>query len=272
MIELNQKLLRAAKWEREFYADDCIVAWQALEEAKKAGNENEIKRITAEWESASFWVERYEGDIERIEQGETTRGDYRGLSHVANAFNTKFGGPAYGMLPPTYTEDYGIDMAVTGITPMGDFFFEEYEVKSVRNEKYDRDYFRKVAGRNRFCRYCDSGSSQEEISFDTTPMPDYLRSDMPIHVLNDTDYYGNTENAKINRLLRRNAGLILVLRDRMLIYSPVALKRAVKGRIWILCTHTTDYGDRERRWERKAVIDMSAYSSVIRVETPPNLL
>ena len=166
-------------------------------------------------------------------------------------------------------EDYGIDLGCSGYTEEGTVFDIPYEVKTITN-KFTNEYLSKVAGRNPKCRYCVTADTVEELE-SCTDMPDWLKADTPIHILNSTDKYGRP-NGKWHRLLEANGGLIYVRKGEILVYTPNALKKAFLGYIWIKCTHTTEFEDRKMGWERKAAIDMTKWSYRIKCEVPEEFL
>ena len=200
-----------------------------------------------------------------------SRVDYEVLKFVCqklNEFNAEY---ECGFLMKGEEEDYGLDLLFTGITEEESRFETEYEVKTMRGRYNDREFLTKVAGRNRSCRYCESARTYEDFDRDTTPMPEEFKGGKPIMMINSTDKYGNL-TGKWHKLEEVKGGLIFVRAGEILVFTQKALKKAFLGFVWINCSHTTDFGDRCRYWERKAAIDIDKYSTRIKCKVPEKFL
>lgn len=132
------------------------------------------------------------------------------------------------------------------------------EVKSISTSYgsiKNNDYWSTKSARGSKWRWCSSASTEEEFWNDETPAPDL--GDKPIQLLNATDKNGNRENAKLTKLLKDGCGLIYVAEDGLLLFSPKRLKEAIVGYGWVYLEHTKRLGDKSKRFEQKALIDMS---------------
>lgn len=196
--------------------------------------------------------------------------DRESLEFICGEYNKYHEGYECGIQMRGEEEDYGLDLFVTGITEAGAYYETEYEAKTIR-KKFNWEYLTKVAGRNRYCRYCESASTVEEFETDTTPMPEFLAGDKPIHVINSTTRNGELKG-KIHKMLEARAGLIFLREGEILVYTPKALKNAILGYLWIKCKPTTDFSYEPPHWERKAAIDLTKYSYKIKCKVPEDLL
>lgn len=76
----------------------------------------------------------------------------------------------------------------------------------------------------------------------------------PIYFVNDT---------KWDRLLDAHACLCFLAPDGMLLFSQKELKEAFLGYADYFVSHTTQFSNKKRRWERKAILDLSKGSYVM---------
>lgn len=243
--------------------EDIRSSKEALERAIENNDNQEQKR----W----CWVLDFNlRELEHYDNGDELRTDYDSLQFVADKFAEENEGYDCGLLFSRY-EDKGADMYETGYTTTGEFYVTPYEVKTV-SRKFDRHYQTKVAGRNQKCRYCVTATTQEEFDTDRTPMPDWLKSDTPIHVLNATDKFGRKENAKVTKMVKNGWGLVLVMEGAVLIYCPPDFRDSILGDFWVLCGHTTAFTDRSVQWELKAAVNLEAWSQRIKCEVPKKFL
>lgn len=251
------------------YYDDLLT--DALDDESVADSEEDKKEAIATAKWAKWNRDRAEKEKEALLRGDKKRVDYDSLEFVAGKIteDCEKREVEAGMVGPTMFDDYQADLYETGITAGSEFYSTPYEVKTM-SRKFNYKYQTTIAGRNSRCRYCESASTIEEMEVDRTPMPDFLKGGIPIHVINDTDYYGGTENAKKNKALEGKWGLIFVMEGKILIYSPKAVKRAILGYIWIKVYHSK--WNQKVQWERKAVIDLSAYSRKIECDVPDDFL
>ena len=197
------------------------------------------------------------------------RRDLDRLRFIEGKLNEYYGGEI-GFWIPSETEDYGLDMRASGFTG-GKAKVVPFEAKTVK-AKFDRRYLTEVAGRNGKCRYCDSAATFEEMESDTTPMPGWLTGSTPVHVINSTDKFGREEGSKWAAMRRQRAGLVFLTKGGILIYSPKDFQKAVLGHFWIHCSHTSEFGESTKQWERKAAVDMNKYTVRIDCEVPQELL
>lgn len=195
------------------------------------------------------------------------RVDYEVLEFVCQKVNEYVAEYECGISMKGEEEDYGLDLLFTGITEADKYYETEYEVKTMRGRYNDREFLTKIAGRNRSCRYCYSARTYEDFDRDKTPMPEEFKGGKPIMMINSTDKYGNL-TGKWHKLEEVKGGLIFVKEGEILIFTQEALKKAFLGFVWIKCSHTTDFGDRGRHWERKAAIDIDKWSARIKCEVP----
>ena len=84
-----------------------------------------------------------------------------------------------------------------------------------------------------------------------------ITSGAPIWIVNAEDRSGGKANAKYFKLIENNACLAFVAADGIVLFSPKSLNDALVGFAWWFGPHTTDFNDKPRRKERKAVLDLS---------------
>lgn len=80
----------------------------------------------------------------------------------------------------------------------------------------------------------------------------------PIYFVNAVDAHGDYKKGKYNKLIENHAALTFFAPDGILFYTPKMLKEAFLGYADYYVRHTTEFGkDYNRRWETKAIIDLS---------------
>lgn len=193
--------------------------------------------------------------------------------------NEEYNKEGIGFFMPGEVEDYDIDIDTSGYSRNGSVVWTKTELKTIKNTYgmlFDRKgFYRTRAARNRAWRYGltgDTKATQEEIKADTTPAPWWAKTDRPLHVLNATDKWGNTENAKLTKLLKNRYGVIFMYAGGYLVFSASDLEKAIVGYAWQLLPHNAELEDRSVRWELKAVIDMEKYTRKIDKEIPAEVL
>ena len=201
------------------------------------------------------------------------------LKRAIADLNEYYEGTGIGFFMPSESEDYGIDIPMSGVSKGGRAVWSKMELKAVSPIYGDLfaegGFYRRTAARNRAWRYgltADTKVSQEAISADTTPKPEWCYTDAPYEVLNASTKDSRWEGSKVEKLLRERCGVIFMAVDGYYVFSPKDLKKAIVGYAWQLVPHTTEGDDSTVAFERKAVIDMNKYTRWIEKEVPASLL
>ena len=84
-----------------------------------------------------------------------------------------------------------------------------------------------------------------------------ITSGAPIWIINAEDRTGGKDNAKYFKLLENHACLAFVAADGIVLFSPKDLKEGLVGFAWWFGSHTTQFKDKLRRKEKKAVLNLS---------------
>lgn len=84
-----------------------------------------------------------------------------------------------------------------------------------------------------------------------------ITSGAPIWIINAEDKTGGKARAKFYKLIENNACLAFLAADGIILFSPRSLKEALVGYAYWFGTHTTEFKDKGRRKEKKAVLDLS---------------
>ena len=79
----------------------------------------------------------------------------------------------------------------------------------------------------------------------------------PIWIINAEDRTGGETNAKLYKLIQSNACLAFVAADGIVLFSPHSLKKAIIGFAYWFGSHTTEFKDKGKRKEKKAVLNLA---------------
>lgn len=180
-------------------------------------------------------------------------------------------------------EDFGLDIPThrSGITngvKWQEDFKTELKTISTQYGKIFKEgsFYRRTACRNRSWRYGLTGGtkvSQNEISADTTPPPDWFHTTLPLQVLNAADKHGDRDNCKLRRLLSDKANLLVFMYSNgYLVYDMDDLVEAIVGYAWQRLPHTKELDDSDVLWELKAVIDLESPTDYIKGKIPEEYL
>lgn len=154
-------------------------------------------------------------------------------------------------------------------------YHESLESKSI-SESYgrimDNPYWSTVSARNSSWRWCESATTDEEFFNDRTPAPDFLKEPIPIQMINAANKYGDTENCKLAEMLKNNIGLAYLALDGILLFTPEQFRKSILGYGWVYLSHTKEFGDKSKRFEKKALIDMSKGIFIPLNNVPKSLL
>ena len=255
--------LTVLEHEYEYVSDDTLYAWMAMEKAKADGDDAEYQKQKELWEEYSYRMEWYEHEIEMVNSNAKERSDYDALCEVRDRCNEWFKDNDIDMAIPPISrfEDYGLDTCMTGFTESDRFIYKEYEVKALSGRFGERDYQTTTAGRNKYCRYLDSSATQEELGSYVWSKSDIPAEfgDKPLAVLNAMTKKGTYEGSKMDTLEKAHGGLIYASKDRIWVFTPSALKKAILRGFWVYQKHTTYFGG-EYSWEYKVAIDLDSAS------------
>ena len=203
----------------------------------------------------------------------------RRLERAVKDLNEEYNADGIGFFMPSNEEDYGIDILTSGVTKSGNEVWLKTELKTISNlygDLFDKGgFYRTRAARNRAWRYgltADTKTSQEAINSDRTGAPWWAGTDRPLHVLNAADKYGNTDDAKLTKLLENRYPVVVMFKGGYLVFTAEDLEKAIVGYAWQLLPHNKELADKSVRWELKAVIDMSMYTRWIKKDIPADLL
>lgn len=196
------------------------------------------------------------------------RQDYDRLKYVSGKLREIY--PQIQDIYFSENEDFGIDLSISATTHTGCT-----EVKSLSHKfgAITGDYFTYSATTDPTkWRWCKTGRTQEDIEEDETPYPIELK-DKRVVILNATDKWGNTNNGKLGKLLRTNAGLIYLAQDGILSFSPRQLKDAIITYGYLKCRHTKEIpNSRECHWELKVLLDIDRGKYIPLDDVPQDLL
>lgn len=194
------------------------------------------------------------------------RTDYDLLRQVCEVLNREYEGSdrRIGFWYGT-NEDYGLDIMSSGYTDSGMVAKVPFEVKGISGEygSIRNRFYYETAGRNGAWRYGltgDTGASQSDIENDRTPMPDFLKEEWPLNVLNACDIFGDRENGKVGKLVSERGGLIYAHEGGLMLYTHSDLMRAIRGYAWQRLRHTKFFENRGIGWELKAMVDMDRFT------------
>lgn len=154
-------------------------------------------------------------------------------------------------------EDYGIDDAWVVSTAGTQYPLENKTICGGYTFKKDgefRDYYKvEMYNRIRFEQDVASGA--------------------PLYILNAEDERGGRENCKWSKLVANEKSLVsFIAADGIVVFSHKTLMEALVGFGYYETHHSTEFGKQGgRRWERKAVIDLSK-GLFISCRVPPKLL
>lgn len=84
-----------------------------------------------------------------------------------------------------------------------------------------------------------------------------ITSGAPIWIINAEDRTGGKENAKYYKLIDNHACLAFVAADGIILFGPKKIQEATVGFAYWFGSHTTNFKDKQKRKERKAVLDLS---------------
>lgn len=173
--------------------------------------------------------------------------EYEVNSWVASAITTYV--PAIIAAQAREEEDYDVadvDMSAATISnPLG-YTYYPLEIKRIMGG-YN---FKKRDGE---WRTFFTKDYYDRLSFEDTG----ITTGAPIWIINAEDRNGGKDNAKLNKLIENNACLAFIACDGIILFSPRSLKKAIIGYAYWFGTHTTEFKDKQKRKERKAVIDLS---------------
>lgn len=193
--------------------------------------------------------------------------DYGRLKLITSVINDTYDS-YYAYFNPV--EDYGADFPIYNEKTGNEVLMEAKTISSSYGSITDNSYWSTKSARGDKWRWCTSASTQEEFWADETPSPDF--GDKPLQMLNAADKYGRKENAKLTKLLRDGCGLVYLAEDGLLLFSPKQLKDAIVGYGWVYLAHTKELNDTSKKFEYKALIDMSKGKFIPVNNVPKELL
>lgn len=187
-----------------------------------------------------------------LEVNEKVRIDYKKLRVTVDILNNTYK-DFYSTFSPF--EDYKADVSIFNPATCSSTGMEVKGISTKKGSIQNNPYWGTTACRTDEWRWCESATTQEEFWADTTPAPDL--GDTPVWIINATDKFGNRENAKLSKMLKEGQGLIYLAEDGLLLFSPKKFKEAIIGFGWQYLTHTEKFSDKSKRFEQKAIIDLS---------------
>ena len=201
--------------------------------------------------------------------------DYKRLVMAVSDLNRHYRNEGIWFDKPRNEEDFGLDIDAhkSGLTDNGDKWQYDFkvELKSISTQFgkiYEKgSFYRRKACRNKSFRYGLTGDtkvSQSEIFADTTPQPDWCKTDYPLQVINAADINGNRDNCKESFLFsdRRNL-LVFMFENGYLVYDMDDLEEAIVGYAWQRLKHTK---------ELKAIVNLDICTEHIPMKIPEELL
>lgn len=190
-------------------------------------------------------------------------------------------------------ENYDVDDIVfSAVTKSGDIVGKCAEIKSIKggfNFKYDGDW-------NNWFSADNPNGIVKRMKFGNVPPPDMDIMDAPhyweptvygpedaempeswkgkhIYILNAEDKYHRIHNSKTYKVYGKNASLIYIASDGLILYNPSTLRKSFLGYAWYINkSHTEEYNKKiEPVWELKAVfcLEDGAYHEA---DVPQDLL
>ena len=175
-------------------------------------------------------------------------------------------------------ENYDVDDVVfSAVTKSGDLVGKYAEVKSIKggfNFKYNGQW-------NNWFSTDNTEGIIKRMKFGNVPPPSVDILDVPyywepesfspkddpmpeewkgkhIYILNAEDKYHRIHNSKTYKVYDKNASLIYVASDGLILFNPSTLRKSFMGYVWYqVKSHTEEYNHKyEPTWELKAVFSL----------------